>query len=101
MGGLDSAVDCPMTRVKAYFDSAVLGRKPRQLAVDLRCLLEGMSVMAVTIVQPPPGLPQQVYQWAQERSLGASIELHNPTPGMWLSVSDLVRNLLLAPLLDH
>merc|ERR1712176_769175 len=57
--------------------------------------------MAVTIVQPPPELPQQVYQWAQERALASSIEVANPNPGVWLAVSDLVRNIVLAPLLDR
>lgn len=100
VGLAPSLPDCPVTLVKAYFDNAVKGRGIRQLAVDVRCALEGMSVMAITIVRPPPGLPQQVYQWAQERALAASVEVCNPNPGVWLTVSDLVRNIVLAPLLD-
>lgn len=93
-------VDCAMVRVKAYFDAACRGRNSRQLSADLRCALDGMQLMVVRIVEPPPGLAQQVYQWAQEKAIGSAMEIHNPTPGRWLAVSDLVRNLLLAPFLD-
>jgi hypothetical protein len=100
--GLQPSVcaDCALLRVKAYFDAACRGRNKRQLSADLRCALDGMQLMVVRIVEAPPGLAQQVYQWAQEKALGISIEVHNPTPGRWLAVSDLARNLLLAPFLD-
>lgn len=96
-----TTAQCAMTHVKGYFDSVVAGRSVARLSVDLRCALDGMSLMAVTLVRPPAGLPQQVYLWAQERSLAASIEISNPSPGVWLTVADLLRNLLLAPLLDR
>eukprot|EP00419_Tripos_fusus_P006267 CAMPEP_0172678870 /NCGR_PEP_ID=MMETSP1074-20121228/15681_1 /TAXON_ID=2916 /ORGANISM="Ceratium fusus, Strain PA161109" /LENGTH=428 /DNA_ID=CAMNT_0013496965 /DNA_START=55 /DNA_END=1338 /DNA_ORIENTATION=- len=95
-----ASADCAMVRVKTYFDAACHGRNSRQLSADLRCALDGMQLMVVRIVEPPLGLAQQVYQWAQERALGVSLEVHNPTPGRWLAVSDLARNLLLAPFLD-
>lgn len=99
--GISSTVlECPMSLVKARFDRLVQGRTLQQLAQDLRGALS-MTVMAVTILQPPQGLAQQVFQWAQERSLMSSLELHNPKPGISLAVSDLVRNLVLAPLLDR
>jgi len=102
-GYLDLALatgDCPMVKVKEFLDRAVSGHDVKQLLEDTRFALDGMSVMTINIVDPPRGLAQQVYQWAQEKSLGVSLELNNPTPGVFLSVSDLVRNLLLAPLLD-
>lgn len=103
-GRLGMAVDvsdCPMTVVKGYFDNVVKGLGIRQLAMGIRSALKGMSVMAITLVQPPTGLPQQVYQWSQERALASSIEIANPSPGVWLAISDLVRNMVLAPLLDR
>merc|ERR1719215_1775559 len=90
-----------MTEVRVAFDEAVRGRSLRQLASDLRRVLDSMTVMSMTIVDPPPGLARQGYQWAQEKALTIGMELLNPKPGMCLAVSDLARNLVLAALLDR
>lgn len=91
----------PMAEVRAAFDQAVQGLSLRQLATSLWCVLDGMNVMSVRIVDPPPGLARQVFQWAQEKALAAEVMVRNPQPGVCLCVSDLVRNLVLAPLLDR
>merc|ERR1712194_674821 len=60
-----------------------------------------MDVMAICVVDPQPGLAQQVYLWYQENTLmGEAALLMNPCPGIKLAASDLVRNLVLAPLLS-
>lgn len=101
LGCQHSAPKCPMTEVRAVFDRAVKGRSLRQLAADLRRVLDSMTVMSTMIVDPPLGLARQVYQWAQEKSLLIGMELLNPKPGVCLTVSDFARNLVLAPLLER
>lgn len=96
-----SAPESPMAEVRAAFDQAVRGRSLQQLESDLRRMLDSMTVMSMTIVDPPPGLARQLYQWAQEKAMTIGMELLNPKPGVCLTVSDLVRNLVLAPLLDR
>jgi len=42
----------------------------------------------------------QVFLWLQEKSLLSGLMIHNPTPGEALGCCDLVRNLLLSPMLN-
>lgn len=91
----------PMAEVRAAFDEVVRGLNLKQLATSLWCILDGMNVMSMKVLDPPPGLARQVFQWAQEKSLAAEVMVRNPQPGVCLCVSDLVRNLVLAPLLER
>merc|ERR1711924_21257 len=78
LGLAPTASTGPMAEVRAAFDGAVRGLGVRQLATALWCVLDGMHMMAVRVVDPPKGLARQIFQWAQEKALSAEVLVVNP-----------------------
>eukprot|EP00088_Acartia_fossae_P027521 TRINITY_DN2826_c0_g1_i10.p1 TRINITY_DN2826_c0_g1~~TRINITY_DN2826_c0_g1_i10.p1 ORF type:complete len:478 (-),score=92.41 TRINITY_DN2826_c0_g1_i10:347-1780(-) len=63
-------------------------------------LRQALDLMSVTMVKIENSIdPAQVFLWLQEKSFFNGYQLQNLRPGEFLLCVDLVRNLLLAPLL--
>ena len=100
--------DSMQVQAKLYFDAEIRSRlssipgndDPLSLLESLtECALERMGLTLVEVLNEIN--LTQVFLWLQEKSLmGEGALLYNPTPGVAFTAADLVRNLIMASVIQ-
>jgi len=94
---------------KAYYnflnwlktDLSLMETVGEMISLGEEILNQCICKMGVTLVRTTKEINMpQVFLWLQEKSFGAGLMVHNSSPGMTLFTCDLVRNHVLAPLLN-
>ncbi|KAF0694011.1 Aste57867_15070 [Aphanomyces stellatus] len=90
----------PIAQTKNFFDVRVAKLSTADLCTVAKRLFHSVSIVVVDIQTPHVNL-SQIYHWLQERVVTATCTPCNPSPGVYFSMIDLVRNVLMASFLGE
>ncbi|KAF0716240.1 Aste57867_2951 [Aphanomyces stellatus] len=85
----------PIAQTKHFFDARASTLSTADLCIVAKRLFESVSLMLVDIQTRDVNLAQ-IFHWLQAKHLSTHGLLNNPSPGVWFSLIDLLRNVFMA-----